>query len=188
MRQRVRKVHAGTGKLIWKSYKQVGAIPGVLFLLSWLLWFAPTMSVPYGVVVPIFCLCLFLFVVLMNAIWIAKSESRFISPQVLKGKKAATADTDTGAAAMCLVDSSDFLRPGSIVTLYMREDEDETLIADGVVVHIQENGLLHVNLYPVSDTCGELFERIAGNDADVLRKLLVVPGGTLFWQAHVRQA
>jgi len=172
----VTKRRTGTFRLLCQSYKEVGTIPGIFFALSWLLWLVPVSSgVRWAIVAPVFFLFCLLSLTLLNAVWLAQSESRYVSPGVIKGKPPVGGG---GCVAVCLLEASVFLRLGSLVTLFVREGDDEVFLGRGRIDHVQENGILQMFLYEVAPGQEEVITRVVENNREVLGKLLVVPGGS----------
>lgn len=153
----------------------MGAVPGVFFLLSFLLvWFSPASSVRWTVVAPLLSLLLLLVITLVNAIWISRGRSEYVSPAALR---AMVVQLDGEEVTVCLLERSPFLRRGSIVTLFRKERDFERLMALGRIDHVQEDGLLQVFLYKIYDGQEDAVKELAKNNKDVLEAVVVVPGG-----------
>jgi len=168
------RVRSGTWRLVWESYKQVGAVPGVLFLLSFFLWLSPRSSVRWGVVAPVLCFLLLLVATLVNAIWISRGRSEYVSPSAVR---AMVQQLDGEEVTVCLLEESPFLRRGSIVTLFRKERDFERLMALGRIDHVQEDGLLQAFLYKIYDGQEDAVKALATNNKDALEAVVVVPGG-----------
>jgi hypothetical protein len=74
---------------------------------------------------------------------------------------------------ICLIEPSDLLSFGDIVSFYVLQNDYEELIGTGIVLNKQENGFIQVlfnNHLPAHE---EVIEQMGGNNKDVISNVLV---------------
>ena len=100
--------------------------------------------------------------------------SEHILPRIVLGKKPSV--QIQGAKVLCLLESSELFSYDALVSFYYIDDENfEQLIGIGAVVNIQEDRKIQVAMFYSLEGHQEKAEKIAQNDAGILKKTRVKP-------------
>lgn len=162
--------------LVWSSFLRTqGALIGVVaFVSSLLLWrLSPNKNISLGLALPIGLFCVVLILTLGHAAYQSFKMSKRILPRVLFGKKSSTKDQKT--QVLCLLEPSELFSYDAVVSFYYIDEGFEQLIGIGTVINIQEDGKIQVIIAYSRDVYEETINKLAGNNAGVLNKIIVKP-------------
>jgi hypothetical protein len=136
-------------------------------------FFGPDTKVVVGWLVALAAVASVFLGVLSDAAYSGWKSSR----QALPGVRKALVPPQNypGIVKVLIVDSSDLFGVDALVSIYVKEDEYERLLAIGRVLTIQTNGFLQVGLTNLTDMDAETEKKLDANDAALLKRLLIKP-------------
>lgn len=162
--------------LLYESFLRIhGWLLGVLALtLSIVVFFVgPDTKILIGWLVASWAVLLIALAVLADSALSAWRLSRRGLPQVRSSLK--PPQIYEGIKRILLTDPSDLFGVDGLVSVYVKEDHYERHIGIGRVLTVQTNGYLQIGITAVTDSDSQLVEKLNGNDASFLGKLLVKP-------------
>ncbi len=150
-------------------------LTGLGILLGFIFWFwKPTTSIPLSSFVPLVFIGSVLAITLGNAAYQNFIGSKHVLPRVLTAQI-----FPEGDSLLCLLEPSSLFSHDTLVSLYyLGESEFERLIGFGVVLNIQENGMIQIMVTSEIKSCPDIFDKLRNNDSDALKKLRVKPSVT----------
>lgn len=162
-------------KEMYKSFIRVkGYVLSFIGLLITLLLFfvTPTTELPVRWVVVFAVPFFLLFVVVCDIAYRAIQD--IVLPKVKASCEPPALYPD--ALAILLLEKSNLFGHESLVSVYSKEDDFETLIGVGYVLTIQQGGLIQVLVTRnVGKAQEDIWKKIRNNDGSVLSKLLIRP-------------
>ena len=160
---------------LYKSFIRVNgyALSSAGLAITLLLFFiTPTTEIPVRWVVVVAIPFFLLLIVVCDVAYHAIQET--ILPKVKASYKPHSLYPD--ALAILLLEKSNLFGHESVVSVYFKADDFETLIGVGYVLTIQQGGLIQVLVISnVEEVQDNIWEKIRNNDGSVLSKLLIRP-------------
>ena len=142
---------------------------GVLLSLATAYWFPAGSTVSYAWISPIIVILTILIVVLADAsMTMHTAANAFAAPGILT-----TAQSQSGQLILIL-DPSQILFQDAIVSIFMRRDSWEELIAIGFVYNVQTDGRVQVIVTSPSADSRDL-KSLVDKNVDAIRKTFVKP-------------
>lgn len=136
-------------------------------------FFTPENKVPVGWFVAAGTLSIVVIVVLYDASRTSWKASQRGLPAVRRTLE--PPDIYQGIEKILIVEPSELFGVDVLVSIYITEDEYERLIGIGRVLNIQTNGYLQIGISTLTETSGELIDKLKSNDSAFLKRLLVKP-------------
>lgn len=148
---------------------------GILaIILAVLLWFySPDTKVPLiTFVVVVLCLSISLIVMSQTAY---SAWRKTLRPLPCVKRILDPPEGQSGPEKMLLVEPSELFSVDTTVSLYLKDDDYEKLIAIGRVLNVQSDGHIQIVINTIATVSDEIRSRLGNNDSSVLKKLLVKP-------------
>ena len=165
------------GHELYHAFKRVNGYPlsfiTIALAIVMYIW-GPETSLSLKVVIPTFIILLIIIFIFFDLSFHCFSKMINVIPAVRYCQK--NQDSVKKGIAILLLDNSVLFSPDTLVSIYYRDELYEPLIGLGVVLTIQENGLIQVLI----DTCvdiryDEIWSRACENNKSTLEKLIVKP-------------
>jgi hypothetical protein len=169
-------------KEIYKSFIRVNGylLSSFSLLIALLLFFVtPTTDIPVRWVVVFAVPFFLLFIVVCDVAYCAIQD--IVLPKVKASREPSSLYPN--ALAILLLEKSNLFGHESLVSVYFKGDDFETLIGVGYVLNIQQGGLIQVLVIgKVGEAQDDTWEKIRNNNGDILSKLLIRPSITKIMQ------
>lgn len=167
----------GIGSEIYNAFKRVKGYPLSFFCIALsivLFIWGPETSVSLKYIVTVGVLFLLAFAVIFDFGFHCFSRMTNVIPVVKQGLN--PPPLYQKAEALLLLSESEVFAIEAIVSIYYKDESYEPLIGSGLVLTIQENGLIQVIVERChDDRYKEIWDKVRENNASTLEKLIIKP-------------
>lgn len=158
----------------YKSWIRVrGPLLGIIgLILAIIPFYGNTDWILFGKI--FFPACILIVIVTFVAVDAAVRSIREIHLPGIKGTRKSSWPYES-YDCIALVPEHPYLKEKSMITIYIEQEELEDVIGAGDVLSHQKNGLFKVGVKFRPETLPEIKTKVNGNDAAMLRKLIIKP-------------